>query len=86
MLDAQNLLEASLGGLSSQDRSQAGGGVQKKLLREVFDALERAEVCLGGVRSPGKSEAIDLVLRLRRKIIEEFPHAETGVELEGDAS
>ena len=57
-----------------------------ELLRKVYDGLDVLEARLNMLALPGKSEAIDLVLQLRRKVIEEFPHVETGAELEADAS
>ena len=58
----------------------------KEILRNVFDALGFVEIGLDALTPQGESEAIDLVLQLRRKIIEEFSHVETGTELESDAS
>ena len=59
---------------------------KKELLRGVHDALDSAEIRLRTLAPLGESKAVDLVLQLRRQIIEEFSHVETGVELENDAS
>ncbi len=49
----------------------------KEILKKVFDSLGFVEIGLDALTPPGKSETIDLVLQLRRKIIEEFSHVET---------
>lgn len=58
------------------DEQAADRGLDQALLREVHKDLDTLEAHLGRLTAPGRSESIDLVLRLRRSIIEEFPIVE----------
>jgi len=49
----------------------------KEILKKVLDSLGFVEIGLDALTPHSKCEAIDLVLQLRRKIIEEFSHVET---------
>lgn len=53
----------------------AEGDPDKTLLQEVHDDLDMLESHLRVLASSGKTAPIDLVLQLRRVIIEEFPAA-----------
>lgn len=52
--------------------------MRKEQLRAVYDALDMLEARLNMLALPSKSEAVDLVLRLRQKIVAEFSDVEHG--------
>ena len=54
------------------EREFALSDTQRQSLQAAHDALDVLESSLRALPSPGKPEPIDLVLRLRRTIIETF--------------
>jgi hypothetical protein len=59
-------------------------GMRRKELQAVHDALDLLEAGVNALAAPGESEALDLVVQMRRKIIEDFSHLEHRSDLEGD--
>ena len=54
-------------------RAQPKSDTERKLLRKTHNALDSLESSLRALAPPDGDEPIDLVLQLRRKIIEVFP-------------